>query len=330
MRNSLTAQEERVLAAAQMDWRQDVPTLARATGLKAHAVTYALKRIDEKRVARPFVMYNIHRVGLTDYCVFFNVQGSSKKIRDTVLRYAIESTQTTYVAELTGKYQYTVSIMAYSIFEVEAFFDGLAKRLDRPSLDLSFGIRAQWSILPVKYLGNLRVKASALTRTDAGERMEVSQEDQRMLARFSRDPKVSVTRLAGQLGVAPTTLRYRIENLERKGVILGYPLAVDGAALGRYPFRVLIVARGIDASFRKALFSFACSHPLCTMFVRCLGAWDFELNYDLENLAQGGEMVQELYDSFANHIQSTTTVTELGVWKFHEWPLRSEIANGAK
>lgn len=330
MKHTLTPQEQQVLSAAQMDWRQDVPTLARATGLKPHAVTYALKRIHEKRIARPFVMYNIHSIGLTDYCVFFSVQGSSKKIRDTVLRYAVESTQTAYVAELTGKYQYTVSIMAYSIFEVEAFFDGLAKRLDRPSLDLSFGIRAQWSIFPVKYLTKTKTKVAALTRTQAGPALHIELSDEQILARLSRDPAQPLSRLAAQLGIPHSTLRYRLSGLERKGIILGYPLAVDGAALGRYPFRVLIVARGIDAAFRKALFSFATSHPLCTMFVRCLGAWDFELNYDLESLAQGGEMVQELYDSFAPHIQSTTTVTELGVWKFHEWPLRTEVSRRAE
>ncbi len=114
-----------------MDWRLDVPALAKITGLKTHTVSYALKRVFEKKVARPFVLYNIHRVGLTDYCVFFNVQGNSKKVRDTVLSYCVNSTQTAYVAELTGKYQYTVSIMAYSIFEVERFFDGLIKRLDQ-------------------------------------------------------------------------------------------------------------------------------------------------------------------------------------------------------
>jgi DNA-binding Lrp family transcriptional regulator len=325
MKNLLTQQEQLVLAAAQMNWQHDVPTLARLTGLKPHAVTYARKRIFEKRVARPFVMYNIHRIGLTDYCVFFNVQGNSKKIRDTVLRYAIESTQTTYVAELTGKYQYTVSIMAYSIFEVEAFFDGLAKRLDRPSLDLSFCIRAQWSVFPVKYLTTTKIKTAAITRTQAGNSIAIDHSDEQILAQLSRNPSQSLSSLSAQLGIPHSTLRYRLDTLERKGLILGYPLAINGAALGRHPFRVLIMARGIDATFRKALFAFAASHPLCTMFVRCLGAWDFELNYDLETLTQGGEMVQELYDSFAPYIQSTTTVTELGIWKFHEWPLRSEV-----
>lgn len=50
MRHSLTPQECAVLAAAQMDWRLDVPALAKITGLKTHTVSYALKRVFEKKL----------------------------------------------------------------------------------------------------------------------------------------------------------------------------------------------------------------------------------------------------------------------------------------
>jgi DNA-binding Lrp family transcriptional regulator len=322
---NLTPHERKVLSFLQGDWRLDVPEIAKATGLRPHSVSYAIKKLKDKKVMRRFVMYNIHALGLTDYCVFFNVQGSGKRVRDCVLSHATESTQTTYVAELSGRYQYSASIMAFSIFEVESFFDGLARRLDQPSLDLSFGIRAQWSIFPIKYLDPIARKLSPITRTKSSKEASVDAIDDKLLTMLSRDPDMSWSKLASVVGIPYSTIRYRLEALVKRGIIIGFPHAVDGAKLGRHPFRILIVARGIDASFRRNLFTFAASHPLCTMFVRCLGAWDFELNYDLEELAQGGEMVQELHDHFGPYIQSTTTVTELRVIKAHDWPARLEI-----
>jgi len=324
MITTLTPHERKVLSYLQSDWRLDVPEIAKATGLRTHAVSYALKKLSDKKVMRRFVMYNIHALGLTDYCVFFNVQGAGKRIRDAVLTYATESTQTTYVAELSGRYQYTASIMARSIFEVEAFFDGLARRLQQPSLDLSFGIRAQWSVFPIKYLDPIARKLPPLTRTKSSNDASIDALDDKLLTVLSRDPNISWSKLAGVVGIPYSTIRYRIDSLVKRGVIIGFPHAVDGAKLGRHPFRILVVARGIDASLRRDLFSFAASHPMCTMFVRCLGAWDFELNYDLEELAQGGEMVQELHDKFGAHIQSTSTLTELRVIKAHEWPAQRE------
>lgn len=323
MREILSTAERKVLSAIQMDWRLDVPEIVRATGLRSHAVTYALKRLREKKIMRPFVMYNIHALGLTDYCVFFNVQGAGKRVRDKVIQYAVESPQTGYVAELSGRYQYTASIMAASIFEVEAFFDGLTKRIERPALDMSFCIRAVWSVLPIKYLDPIGQKLNPMTRTQNGISATTDSIDEKILTLLSRNPSISSAKLAAAVGMPYSTLRYRIDSLVKRGVIVGFPHAIDGARLGRHPFRVLLVARGIDTAFRRELFQFATAHPLCTMFVRCLGAWDFELNYDLEALAQGGEMVQELYDRFGPYIQSTSTVSELAILKAHEWPRRA-------
>jgi DNA-binding Lrp family transcriptional regulator len=323
MKDPLTPQERKVLSCMQMDWRLDVPELAKLTGLRSHVVSYALRKLKERKLSRRFVMYNIHALGLTDYCIFFNVHGTGKRIRDSVISYAVESAQTTYVAELSGRYQYTASIMATSIFEVESFFDGLAARLKQPAIDLSFGIRAQWSIFPVKYLDPIAKKVPHLTRTQSKSFATVDSVDTRLLALLSSKPDISWTQLAASVGIPYSTVRYRIDSLVQRGIIIGFPHAVDGARLGKHPFRILVVARGLNPSLRRDLFAFATSHRLCTMFVRCVGAWDFEFNYDLDELAQGGEVIQELYDTFGDFIQSTTTVTELSVLKAHEWPAQA-------
>lgn len=326
MKQVLSAAEGAVLSAMQMDWRLDVPALARATCLRPHVVVYALKRLRERKIMRPFLMCNIHAVGLTDYCCFFNVQGAGKRIRDRVLQYAVESPQTAYVAELSGRYQYSASIMAHSIFEVEAFFQGLTQKIERASLDLSFCIRAQWSVLPIKYLDRCAAQLAPLSRTNTHPQTEVDAVDDKILFQLSRDASISWVKLAAQLGIPYSTVRYRIESLVERGIIIGFPFVIDGARIGRHPFRVLIVARGIDGEFRRELFNFAIKHPCCTMFVRCLGAWDFELNFDLAELAHGGEVVQELYDNFGPCIQATTTVNELAVIKAHTWPMSAPSA----
>lgn len=323
--HKLSLAERKVLAVLQMDWRQDVPTIAQITELSARSVSHALKRLRERDIMRPFVLFNQHALGLTDYCVFFNVLGLGEKVRDKVLEYMKASPQTTYIGELSGRYHYTASIMAASIFEVETFFDGLIQRVKQPSIDLSFAIRAQWSIFPLKYLDPVAQRFQPLTRTHTTENAAVDEVDERILVAMGREPDLSVARLAAIAGIPSSTLRYRLDSLARDGVIIGFPCRVDGARLGMHPFRILIVARGMNATFRQELFRFAEQHRLCTGFVRCLGAWDFELNYDLERIGQGGEVLQEIYDHFGAYIQSTSTVVDLRTWKFFEWSTRRAI-----
>jgi DNA-binding Lrp family transcriptional regulator len=46
--------------------------------------------------------------------------------------------------------------------------------------------------------------------------------DQKLLAALSENARISVTTLAGKLGLARTTVQTRLDRLERSGVIAGY------------------------------------------------------------------------------------------------------------
>ena len=55
----------------------------------------------------------------------------------------------------------------------------------------------------------------------------------RILEELSADPRLRTTELARRLGVSTPTVRERVTRLEESGVIRGYRLEIDPAALGR-------------------------------------------------------------------------------------------------
>lgn len=55
----------------------------------------------------------------------------------------------------------------------------------------------------------------------------------RILHELSADPRLRTTELARRLGVSTPTVRERVARLEESGVIRGYRLDIDPAALGR-------------------------------------------------------------------------------------------------
>nr|WP_238353394.1 Lrp/AsnC family transcriptional regulator [Kribbella solani] len=55
----------------------------------------------------------------------------------------------------------------------------------------------------------------------------------RILEELTADPRLRTTELARRLGVSTPTVRERVAKLEESGVIRGYRLDIDPAALGR-------------------------------------------------------------------------------------------------
>ncbi len=56
--------------------------------------------------------------------------------------------------------------------------------------------------------------------------------DQKLLDLLTRDARMSLAMLARRLGVARSTVQYRLERLERSGVIGGYTVRAGAAARG--------------------------------------------------------------------------------------------------
>lgn len=52
----------------------------------------------------------------------------------------------------------------------------------------------------------------------------------RILRELSRDGRLSNTELAGRVGLSPSACLRRVQDLERRGVILGYRAVIDPAA----------------------------------------------------------------------------------------------------
>lgn len=63
--------------------------------------------------------------------------------------------------------------------------------------------------------------------------MNLDRIDERILRELSRDGRLTNAALANRVGLSPSACLRRVQELERRGVILGYRAILDREALGR-------------------------------------------------------------------------------------------------
>lgn len=75
---------------------------------------------------------------------------------------------------------------------------------------------------------------------------EIDELDARLLLLLTDEPRLGVLECSRQLGVARGTVQARLDRLERRGVLRGFPPSVDLAALGYVltAFAVVEIAQG--------------------------------------------------------------------------------------
>jgi Lrp/AsnC family leucine-responsive transcriptional regulator len=74
--------------------------------------------------------------------------------------------------------------------------------------------------------------ASALTGPTAGTSPLLDDVNRRLLAELHADPRITMSSLARRLGMSAPAVTERLQRLERAGVVTGYRVEVDPAALG--------------------------------------------------------------------------------------------------
>jgi len=127
--------------------------------------------------------------------------------------------------------------------------------------------------------------------------------DRLILAELERNAREPIARIARRARVGKQTAHYKVQNLERKGVITGYAAMLDVARLGFINHEVWVQTRNISAPKREMLIAELAKHPnacwLCTFY----GKWDFVISVLARNTAHFNKLFTEILEKNAPAIR---------------------------
>lgn len=319
MKLRLTPHESTVAGAVQLDSLQSVASVAGRTSLKPHTVVYSLKRLRERGIIIPFLMLNPHRFGFTDYCLFIRIEGAASRVREKMKTVCNRMKCVSYLIELGGHYQWSVSIFGRSIDTVQDFLAELSLSMPGARFSTTFAIRTEWSLLARRYLSSNRTTPKALRRRLVAEGPPIDDVEKSILNYLSKMPSSSVLDAARKIGISEPTARRRIQLLHENGGIIGIPYDLNVSVYNMIPCRVLLQSRYHGVVYYERLYAFALQHPFVSGFVCCTGGWDYEINFDAVSLQDAGEFIQGIYEKFGDFLQSVELLNEIEVYKRHQF-----------
>lgn len=125
-----------------------------------------------------------------------------------------------------------------------------------------------------------------------------------ILALLEGNPRMSISELARCVGMSAPATRERIQRMEEAGVIQGYRLEIDPAALG-YPIAAFIRVRPMPGKLPK-IAELALSLPQVVECHRITGEDCFILKVGLDSL----DNLDLILDQFLAYGQTTTSIVQ--------------------
>ncbi|HEX4226000.1 MAG TPA: Lrp/AsnC family transcriptional regulator [Pseudonocardiaceae bacterium] len=140
----------------------------------------------------------------------------------------------------------------------------------------------------------------------------------RLLAHLQADPRITMSALARQVGMSAPAVTERVQRLEQAGVITGYSVDVDPAALG-YPVTVFVRVR-ITTGRLDRFAAFITTVPEVVEGYRVTGEDCYLLKLHIPRL----DDLAELLDRFMLHGSTTSLIVVATPIKARPLPLPGE------
>lgn len=142
---------------------------------------------------------------------------------------------------------------------------------------------------------------------DAGQSAGLDAFDSKILAVLAREGRISITDLAGRIGLSKSPTQARLRRLEAEGVILGYRAMIDPITLGLD--HVAFVEVRLSDTREAALRAFNAAVAACPEIEQAhmiAGNFDYLLKVRTRDMAAYRHVLGEVVSSLP-HVASTST-----------------------
>jgi Lrp/AsnC family transcriptional regulator, leucine-responsive regulatory protein len=140
---------------------------------------------------------------------------------------------------------------------------------------------------------------------------EIDKFDMRFLVELEKDSRQPISNIAKILKTSQQVLSYRLINLEKHQIILGFYTVINFVKLGYTSYRTMIRLTNISPEIQAKLISFLKEDNNVSYLAECTGHWDLIVDYLAKNIVQYYSFLKNLREKFPENVGSIDVLTTL-------------------
>ena len=295
--------------------------LANLTGLKQHNVVYALQSLTDRGIIQPVGVIDPTPLGYQAFDVNFSVDLPDSAERQRFVTAVKGSDRVSGFFELAGEFEYSMKIWVKNIGEITQFFDKLGRRFGDIFLSRSISVEHSYYGYGRRFFDKKPVQP-LIERQPPDRKVEIDAIDHKILSRVAAIPLLPVSALGRELGLAASTVEYRIKRLERDRIILGYVYRLHLAPFGFHRVRVLLFSGSYAAAFHSAVLDFAKSNSSVFNLSHTIGVWDYELGIEVAGNEDLRNFIRQLQSALGGRLRKLLVLPIFEYHKLNGYPFR--------
>ncbi|MFC1742028.1 Lrp/AsnC family transcriptional regulator [Nanoarchaeota archaeon] len=273
---TLDLKDRKILYELDFNARQTDSEIAKKVKLSREVVSYRISRLIKKGIIKNFVtILNHNALGYLAFRIYFKFREVSKEKEDEIVGFLKD--KVAWLVRVRGNWSFNCMIFTTNVFELEKFINSLKKRFQKNLLDTHFSLITR--IIHYRR-GYLLDKKQDTSRYDVmGEvvnTVTLDDTDLNILDAVQNNARLSSIEIANKIRISERVVRYRMKNLIKNKVILGFRSILNLEKLGISYYKIHFKLNRYDETIKK-IDTYIHLHPRVIYKTETIGGWDLEL-----------------------------------------------------
>lgn len=298
--------DRRILFELDTDSRQSVSDLARRLRQGRDRIGYRVDQLIDRGIIQGFsASINIYRLGYTIFKSYLRLENNRERVQE-LISHLRSHPRVYWHALCDGGWDLMIAVFARNAREFHLIHSEIITRFNDIVLNFSM-----YTLVEVRMYrkGFLLGKSSRpfVIGGEPGTEL-IDQVDYKIMKILSDDSRQGLSAIAEQIDSTAAVVKYRIQQLEKRGVITGYSTEVDLAALDMMFFKAQLFLRNYTSTLRAEFRAYCEENPYVNCYIEQLGDATLEIELFVHDYEHFNDIIEEMRGAFSKLVRNFQTV----------------------
>jgi len=312
----LDLKDRKLLYELDLNSRTPLSKIAKKIGLSPEVVNYRIKRLEKENIITQYqVIVNLAALNIIQFKICLLFQHMTSENFAVILDKVKKMNAVKWIVSCKGNWDLIISVETDCVENVDNLKNEIISLFGNNIRNKAISILVEAQTYFRDYL--IPTKDS-LSRSRLIMKKDIVKKDKEyvlddldiaILKKLAENARKSIVEIAAELKQTIRIVNYRIKQLERKKIILGYKVALNYEKLGIKFFKTFIYLDNPTKNRLSALTSYLGQNKNVIHDVKVLGNWDLEPEFEVYNEEEFDTIIKEIKDKFSDIIKEMDIIT---------------------
>ena len=303
--DKIDLKDRKILYQLDLNCRQSNSQIGKKVGLGRNVVAYRINKMQDEGIIDYFwTVIDTFKLGYNVFRLYLKIQDISKEKKQSLIEELKEYKNMWSLSSSAGSHDIGCVIWINDCYDFYHFLERIFNKYGKYISKKTISVYIQADEYEKTYLLSNKIKnikRKKFSINCKSKKIKIDKLDYEILEILSLNARIPLIDIAKKLDTSSQTVNYRIDNLQKLGIIKGFRVEIDITKLGLQYFDIRVDLQ--DYSFRKKIIDYLTSNPYFKCLNTAVGYKDLEVEFVTKNLDDIMTIMDDLNDEFPNVIR---------------------------